>query len=66
VNVNAGMQYKFLSQLLARVGISTATSSAWAGIGLTWKSFRLDVTTSYHSQLGITPGVLLVFNFNKK
>jgi hypothetical protein len=66
VNVNAGMQYKFLSQLLARVGISTATSSAWAGIGLTWNSFRLDVTTSYHLQLGVTPGVLLVFNFNKK
>jgi hypothetical protein len=66
VNVNAGMQYKFLPQLLARGGVSTATSSFYLGIGIGWKSIRLDVTTSYHQQLGITPGLMLIFNFNKK
>ncbi|MFI5133037.1 MAG: hypothetical protein ACHQEB_01810 [Chitinophagales bacterium] len=66
VNVNLGLQYKLLPQLLARAGMETATSSAWIGIGLSWKSFRVDVTTSYHPQLGITPGLLLVFNFNNK
>lgn len=66
VNVNAGFQYKFIPQLLVRAGMSSATSSAWIGVGLTIKSFRLDVTTSYHPQLGITPGVLLLFSFNKK
>jgi hypothetical protein len=66
VNVNAGMQYKFISKLLARVGISTATSSAWFGLGLTLQSLRIDITTSYHPQLGVTPGLLLIFNFNKK
>lgn len=64
LNVNAGLQYKFTSQLLARAGISSATTSGWAGVGLSWKSFRLDVTASYHSQLGVTPGLLLLFNFN--
>jgi len=62
VNVNAGLQYKFIPQLLARVGMSSATSSAWVGIGLTLKSFRLDITSSYHPQLGITPGLLVLFN----
>lgn len=66
VNVNAGLQYKFIPQLLARAGISSATSSAWIGLGLSLKSFRLDVTTSYHPQLGITPGLLLLFNFKGK
>jgi len=66
VNVNAGLQYKFLSRLLARAGISTSTSTTWLGIGLTLKSFRVDVTSAYHPQLGITPGVLLLFNFNAK
>ena len=66
VNVNAGLQYKFLSRLLARAGISTTTSTTWIGIGLFLKSFRIDVTTSIHSQLGITPGVMLVFNFNSE
>ena len=63
VNVNAGMQYKFLPQLLARVGMSSATSTAWLGLGLTLKSFRLDITAGYHPQLGVTPGLLLLFNF---
>ncbi len=66
VNVNVGLQYKFLPQLLARAGMESATSSAWAGIGLSWGSFRVDFTSSYHPQLGITPGLLLLFNFNSK
>jgi long-subunit fatty acid transport protein len=63
VNVNAGFQYKLIPQLLVRAGMATATSSAWLGLGLTIKSFRLDVTTSYHPRLGITPGVLMLYNF---
>ena len=66
VNVNVGFQYKLIPQVLARAGMATATSSGWLGIGLSLKSLRLDVTTSYHPQLGITPGLLLLFNFNNK
>ena len=61
VNVTAGLQYKFLPQLLARGGISTAASSMYLGIGVAWKTIRLDVTTSYHQQLGLTPGLMLLF-----
>ena len=66
VNVNAGMQYKFLPQLMARIGIATNTSNAYAGIGLFLKTFRLDVVVSYHPQLGITPGVMLIYSLSKK
>ncbi len=66
INVNAGLQYKFLRQLLARAGVSTATSSMYLGIGFGWKSLRMDATASYHPQLGVTPGLLLIFAFNKK
>jgi hypothetical protein len=66
VNVNAGIQYKFLPQLLARTGMSTATSTGWLGIGLSWKSFRVDVTAAYHPQLGITPGLLLLAPLSPK
>ena len=65
VNVNAGIQYRFIPQLMARAGMSSSTSSAWLGIGLLIRSFRLDVTASYHSQLGVTPGLLMIFQFNK-
>lgn len=66
VNVNAGIQYKFLPQLLARAGMQSATSSYYVGIGLYLRSFRFDVTTSWHPQLGFSPGALFIFNFNKK
>jgi hypothetical protein len=65
-NVTAGLQYKFLPQLLARGGISTATSSIYFGIGFQWKSMRLDATTTYHPQLGISPGIMLLYNFAKR
>jgi len=66
VNVNAGFQYKFLPQVLTRIGMSTATSTGWMGIGLSWKSFRVDITAAYHPQLGITPGLLLLVSLSSK
>jgi len=60
VNVNAGFQYKFIQQLLVRAGISTATSAVWIGAGITLKSFRVDITTSYNEQLGISPGLMFI------
>lgn len=66
VNVNAGLQYRFVPSLLARAGVSTSVSTAWMGVGLSWKSFRADLTASYHQQLGLTPGLLLIYHFKTK
>jgi hypothetical protein len=66
VNVNAGLQYKFLPRLLARAGVSTTNSSMYLGIGFGWSFIRIDATASYHPQLGITPGLLMIFSFNEK
>ena len=66
VNVNAGLQYDFLPQLLTRIGISATTSSAWIGVGIKLHAIRIDITAAYHSQLGISPGLLVAFNFNNK
>ena len=66
VNINGGIQYKFLPQFMARAGIATNTSQVYAGVGLFIKTLRLDVVASYHPQLGVTPGLMLVYNFSKK
>jgi hypothetical protein len=66
VNVNAGFQYRLLSPAMIRAGVSTATSSVWFGAGLTKGTMRIDVITVYHPQLGITPGLLVLFNFKNK
>jgi len=65
-NVIAGLQYKFLPQLLARGGISSTTTSMYFGIGFQWKEMRFDATASYHPELGISPGILLLYNFVKQ
>ena len=65
VNVNAGIQYKFLPQLMARAGIATGNSNLYAGVGLYLKNFRLDVTAGYHPHLGVTPGLMLIYDFKK-
>ena len=65
-NINGGIQYKFLPQFMARAGIATNTSNVYAGVGLFLKTFRLDVVASYHPQLGVTPGLMLIYNFSKK
>lgn len=66
VTINAGFQYKPVDQVLVRAGISSATARVWLGAGLLWKNFRIDVMSSYHSQLGLSPGVLFLMNFKNK
>lgn len=66
INVDVGAQYNFMKQFFIRAGTSTESTNSYIGAGISWKSFRLDVTGGYHPQLGFTPGLLLIINFNKK
>lgn len=65
VNMNAGFQYRFAKQFFARAGIASANSVSYAGVGLAWNNLRLDISGSYHPQLGISPGLLLIVNFGR-
>jgi hypothetical protein len=65
VNVNVGMEYDFAKQFFARFGIATEKSSPFAGAGICWNNFRIDVSASYHPQLGLSPGLMLIMNFKK-
>jgi len=66
VNVNAGVQYNFEKQFFARVGVNSGNQSPYAGAGISWKDMRLDVSASYHPQLGLSPGLMLIVNFKSK
>ena len=65
VDIDAGVQYNFIKKLFIRVGISSATSIYYAGVGVNWNIFRLDISVSYHPQLGPSPGLLLITNIGK-
>ncbi|HMO63010.1 MAG TPA: hypothetical protein PKC39_08685 [Ferruginibacter sp.] len=66
VNVNMGFQYRFEKIFFLRGGIATANSRGYAGAGISWSNLRLDVSGSYHPQLGFSPGLLLIVNLAKK
>ncbi len=66
VCLNTALHYRFIEKLHARVGVTTATHSLYMGIGIKYQQLRLDVTASFHPQLGITPGLLLVVDLKKK
>ena len=65
VNVNAGIQYAFDKMLFARAGVTSASSIFYFGAGVLLKDFRLDATASFHPHLGITPGLMLIYNRRK-
>ncbi len=66
VNVNTGIQYKILPQLSGKMGISSGTSSGWIGVGLSWRSFHMDITSAFHPHLGVTPGLFFLFTIDNK
>jgi hypothetical protein len=66
VNVNAAVQYNFAKQFFARFGIASQNESPFGGAGVSWDNFRLDVSASYHPQLGLSPGMMLIINLKHK
>lgn len=63
VNVVGGIQYHFMKQFFVRAGFVSESGSGFGGAGMAWKNIRLDLSASYHPQLGISPGILLISNF---
>ena len=61
IGINGGLQYVFAKKFFARFGLYTETSNLYFGLGWKWQTFRVDITTNYHPQLGLTPGLLLLF-----
>jgi hypothetical protein len=66
VNVTAGFQYQFVKQFFVRCGFMSESAAAFAGAGLGFKNLRLDISGSYHPQLGFSPGFLVIVNFGNE
>ena len=66
VNVIAGSQYRFARQFFARAGFISESGTAYIGAGVGWKNLRIDISSSYHPQLGFSPGILLQMNFKNR
>ena len=62
VNCIASLLYRFAGRFFARIGIATESSAVFGGAGWHWNDLRVDVSASYHPQLGFSPGIMLIMN----
>ena len=62
LNINTAIQYQFAERFFARGGVATNTGTFFLGLGFNLKSFRADAMASVHPRLGVTPGIMLIYN----
>lgn len=60
-----GIEYQVLDVLYLRGGISTNPTLASFGFGLKLKGFKVELSSSFHQTLGITPSVSIVYTRKK-
>lgn len=65
IGINAGLQYNLHTHFFIRTGISTISDVRNVSVGVNIGFARIDINAAYHSQLGFTPGILLLFNLKK-
>lgn len=65
VGVHAGLQYRPVQAIQIRAGVNTINTQPFLGVGVLMQQFRIDVTAAHHPQLGVSPGVLLIYQFKK-
>ena len=56
-NGRFGIEYHPIDILFVRAGVSTTPLLASFGLGLNMKGLKIDVATSYHMVLGVTPSI---------
>lgn len=61
----AGFRYQIVESFCLRGGFSTAPFILSGGAGINFGNFTADLSTSYHQILGISPGLTLIYKFNK-
>jgi hypothetical protein len=60
--VQSGIEYRFTPKLCAKAGINSRTTAFFIAAGFELKTFRLELVGDAHPQLGLTPGLLLLYN----
>ncbi len=64
--VNAGIEYHITEILYLRGGISTNPTQYAFGFGMQLKDFKVDLSSSFHQTLGITPGISIIYSKKKR
>ena len=63
--VKAGLEYHITEIFYLRGGISTNPTMYSFGFGLQMRNFKMDISSSFHQILGMTPGISLIYQKKK-
>lgn len=63
--VKVGIEYHAVEKLYLRGGISTNPTLSSFGFGILFKDFKLDISSSFHQTLGLTPSISLIYTKSK-
>ncbi len=66
VNVRAGVEYKPVEHFFIRAGMGNGTTAQSFGLGYRSNQLQIDVSSTWHQQLGITPRISIIAWLNKK
>jgi hypothetical protein len=66
VSLNTGVQYVFGDKVFTRAGITSATTTFYFGAGYLVNGFRITVTAVHHVYLGLSSGLSVLYNAQKK
>jgi len=64
--VNVVFQYQLINDFFLRAGVNTVSKQPFAGVGLRLRNYRVDLATSFHPQLGVSPALMFLFDLKKK
>lgn len=65
LNIKGGIEYKPSELIYIRVGGSSYPTQAAFGIGVNYNGLKIDMCTSYHNVLGLSPQIGLSYAFGK-
>lgn len=65
INIKGGIEYKPSSLIYIRAGGSSFPAQASFGIGVNYNGLKIDMSSSYHSILGLSPQIGLSYAFGK-
>lgn len=63
IDVHIGFDYKLYNLISLRAGFSVKPFKQYAGIGLNYNKFKLDMATIYDNNLGYTPQIAMAYAF---
>jgi len=65
INIKGGIEYNPTSLIYIRVGGSSYPTQAAFGLGVNYNGLKIDISSAYHSILGLSPQIGLSYAFGK-